>query len=377
MEQSFHAYFFNAQTLFGSSILLGFLLFFHPFAQNSIANKWLSGFLVIIALAFAGASLSQNPTFQPYPIIKIINSLQWLMGPFLFFGVCQYTHPEKIRLRKIIGHTVVFMVYLIIEINYGKETFMDYILYTTPQFIYNIQCILPIHVLVYTSFSYVEVLKYNGKIKKIASEIQSKDLVWLKQFLIIFFVVVLFWINDSYLLFKSIYQLTNLAYSVALFFLAYFSIKQKAIFNFKKSIANELTSVFEEPVSTNKSNIQRIAQDKLEGLELILDQKMEREKLFLSNDLSLADLAEKLEISIHDTSYLINNKKQTSFYNYVNAYRVEEAKRLLAVYDESKFNMLSIAFDSGFNSKTTFNTTFKKITGTTPTQYLKQLKNTQ
>ena len=65
---------------------------------------------------------------------------------------------------------------------------------------------------------------------------------------------------------------------------------------------------------------------------------------------------------------------KTTFYNFINKYRVEEAKKLLASTKMDEFNILGIAFASGFNSKTTFNTTFKKIVGISPSQYSKEKK---
>jgi AraC-like DNA-binding protein len=57
----------------------------------------------------------------------------------------------------------------------------------------------------------------------------------------------------------------------------------------------------------------------------------------------------------------------------VNRYRVEEVKRKLAEGESEKFNLIAIAFDSGFNSKSAFNTIFKKHTGVTPSAYRKQI----
>jgi AraC-like DNA-binding protein len=101
---------------------------------------------------------------------------------------------------------------------------------------------------------------------------------------------------------------------------------------------------------------------------------MEHDKLFLDNELGLPGIAEKLGISIHDTSYLINEVTGSNFYNFVNKYRVEEAKNLLASASLEKLNILGIAFAAGFNSKTAFNTAFKKWTGVSPSEYAKEQK---
>ena len=68
-------------------------------------------------------------------------------------------------------------------------------------------------------------------------------------------------------------------------------------------------------------------------------------------------------------SLAINEGLKKNFYDLVNGYRVEEAKRLLVDPNSNNYTVLSIGFEAGFNSKTTFNTVFKKFTGLTPTAY--------
>ncbi|BDD03288.1 helix-turn-helix domain-containing protein [Aureibacter tunicatorum] len=102
-----------------------------------------------------------------------------------------------------------------------------------------------------------------------------------------------------------------------------------------------------------------------------LEELMKKEKLYLNQELSLNDLAEKLDQPKHHLSEALNTVLEKNFYQYTNAYRVEEAqKQLKNGFNE---NILQLAYSSGFSSKTTFNTHFKKITGMTPVQYKKSL----
>ncbi|MCK5703581.1 MAG: AraC family transcriptional regulator, partial [Cyclobacteriaceae bacterium] len=68
-------------------------------------------------------------------------------------------------------------------------------------------------------------------------------------------------------------------------------------------------------------------------------------------------------------SEVINTKLNKTFYDFVNKYRVEEVQQKIIAGDAEKYNLLSIAFDAGFSSKSSFNSTFKKITGQTPTEF--------
>jgi AraC-like DNA-binding protein len=82
-----------------------------------------------------------------------------------------------------------------------------------------------------------------------------------------------------------------------------------------------------------------------------------------------------MEASCNETSFVINELYQDNFYNFINKYRIEEAKRLLLSDKYNQLNILGIAYESGFNSKTTFNTTFKKHVGCSPSEFVKMNTN--
>ena len=100
---------------------------------------------------------------------------------------------------------------------------------------------------------------------------------------------------------------------------------------------------------------------------------METKKPYLQGDLVLPQLAQQLGISANYLSQVINEQLKVNFYDFINGYRVEDAKRLMKNAGQKNINILKIAFDSGFNSKSAFYTAFKKVTSMTPTQYRKTL----
>jgi len=97
------------------------------------------------------------------------------------------------------------------------------------------------------------------------------------------------------------------------------------------------------------------------------------EKIFRDGNLTLLSLAEKLDITPHQLSWIINDKMNQSFSNLINRYRIEEVKRRLADGAKNDSTILQIALDSGFSTKTAFNRAFKKFTGLTPSQYRKKI----
>jgi len=98
---------------------------------------------------------------------------------------------------------------------------------------------------------------------------------------------------------------------------------------------------------------------------------METEKPFTESDLKLQDLARMLSIPPHHLSQILNERLHLNFYDFINRYRVEEAKRRLVDANGNHTTILGIAYDVGFNNKASFNTAFKKHVGLTPSQFKK------
>jgi AraC-like DNA-binding protein len=109
-----------------------------------------------------------------------------------------------------------------------------------------------------------------------------------------------------------------------------------------------------------------IPEEEREQLLAGLRQVMERDQPFLEPSLTLQELAGRLSVSQHQLSQVLNDGLGQSFYDFVNGYRVRESQRRLARGDRT---VLEVLYESGFSSKSTFNATFKKHTGMTPTQY--------
>lgn len=105
---------------------------------------------------------------------------------------------------------------------------------------------------------------------------------------------------------------------------------------------------------------------------VILVKTIEKGKIYLNAELSLEDLACQTNIPKHHITQLLNDKLKKNFYAFVNEYRIREA--VVALEDVSKeVNILSLAYDCGFNSKSSFNNYFKKITSYTPSAYRKMV----
>jgi AraC-like DNA-binding protein len=108
----------------------------------------------------------------------------------------------------------------------------------------------------------------------------------------------------------------------------------------------------------------------MDAYERSLNKYVEKTKIFLNTELSLEELALQVKMPKHHLTQLLNDRIKKNFYSYINEYRIQEAiTRLKNV--KSDVNILSLAYDCGFNSKSSFNNYFKKVTGFTPSAYRK------
>jgi AraC-like DNA-binding protein len=405
---------FTAMNLFlvcfisGASFLVSFLLFFHPLQQNITANRWLGFFVFIIGCAFVSTYMIKiETTISNSFLFKCLNSLQFLLAPGLYISILYFVNPGKTFKKIDWLHFVPFLIYVFAETiwNHGSESISTRTLFTLNKDVsVLVRDILPVIALLYLIKGYVLLEKHKANLKLISSAINQISLDWLVQFLFILSITIIIWMNDALFGLPFLTEATNFVYTISVFFLAYFSIRQKTIFVFKEKDIKEISYLFENEAykpeikaipevgkgvnqsdatgditevpadAKDKPKIKRLSGEQVANLAIQLSCLMERDKLFLDNDLNLPTVAERLGISIHETSFLINETTKDNFYNFINRYRVEEAKKLLASAKMEELNILGIAFASGFNSKTTFNTTFKRIVGISPSQYSKAQK---
>jgi ligand-binding sensor domain-containing protein/AraC-like DNA-binding protein len=128
----------------------------------------------------------------------------------------------------------------------------------------------------------------------------------------------------------------------------------------------------EKPEPKEKYKTSALLPETVEQVLPRLTRLMEEEKLYLDPDLTLKKLSERLQVHYNHLSRIINEHLGKSFNDYINTYRIEEAKKRLADPGEARKTVLEIAYDTGFYSKSVFNTAFKKFTGITPSQFRKE-----
>jgi AraC-like DNA-binding protein len=121
-----------------------------------------------------------------------------------------------------------------------------------------------------------------------------------------------------------------------------------------------------QPERYERSGLRDAEANALKGALLTL---MNKERPYRDPDLTLPDLAGRLNTTPHKLSEVLNSEMSQTFYDFINSYRVDDVRRRLAKSESKNLNLLRLAMDAGFASKSTFNQVFKKQTGQTPSTY--------
>jgi AraC-like DNA-binding protein len=157
---------------------------------------------------------------------------------------------------------------------------------------------------------------------------------------------------------------------IIIFWYLYKALNNPSLF---RNIDSKLKLV-EDIISEEKSSSPSAVSEKEYSEELLkLEKYMIDEKPFLDPSLTIQDISVAIDIPVRDLSLLINHKLEQHFYDFVNTYRIERAMNILKDASKNKVTVLEILYDVGFNSKSSFNTAFKKHTGYTPTEYRKNI----
>lgn len=302
-------------------------------------------------------------------------------GPLLFLYVSSMTPEKTIPFRKIIPHFIPFIILTILAIpfmlsspqeklqvyfNEGK----DYQWYLIIQ-----QILIMATGLGYSLWSLLLIRKHRKNIKEWFSNTEKKSLRWLEYLsigLCMIWLLVIFFHDD--VIFAGVV--------VLVLFIGFFGINQLPIFYNWQIIESRSAMVSSSQVPANpepardemESGTARYAksglkEEEAKALHEQLTLLMHQEALYKKNDLTLQDLANRLNTHPNYLSQVINEMEHKNFYNYINSLRVEEFIRSASKADTKYYTLLALAFDSGFNSKSTFNKYFKESTGKSPSEY--------
>ncbi len=339
-ESNQFLFFFSALGAFNGFVLS---LYFALNAKNKkFTNYFLSLLLLVLSIRIIKSVFFYFNPHLSNIFIQIGLSACILIGPFLFLYLKSATENEKPNWTKhvipyLTAITIIGLLYPYVEHHAIWSKYIVNAIYFQ-WFIYII-----------FSFKYLRpiILKLNRK-----ENLKKLDF-W---FLSIYFGIAFMWLAYSLAAYTS-YILGALSFTFILYLIVLLLI-------FKNS--NHSTFFHEK----EKYKTKEIDKETLEAIEQKLSIIIEKE-MFLNSNFTLEKAANEIKITKHLLSQYVNEILGKSFSSLMKEYRIEKAKKLLET--QKYYTIESLGYDCGFNSKSTFFTAFKKITGLTPAEYQKSL----
>lgn len=310
-------------------------------------------------------------------LVEILDASAFLHGPVLFLYTSALTGNQlKINFNNSLHFFPFFMIFILST--WLTIDSWEYLIEFNNVLIFFKFLVA----LIYIILSIIIIRNYRKKITDVLSFTDQMELKWLSAILWGSIILIIFGgINLVLNSFTSLQipqyggKYLNIAYSISIIILGYFGFRQTTIFipsQFKNQMQFIGQTNSEEGDKYGKS---RLNKDYLENISNELIRFMENKKPYIDKNLTLYNLAEQLGISENNLSQIINSKYQINFFDFVNKYRVEFVIEKLKLGEHRESTLLGIAYDSGFNSKASFNRAFKKFTQLTPSEYIKTRLN--
>ncbi|MFN7116308.1 MAG: helix-turn-helix domain-containing protein [Saprospiraceae bacterium] len=353
---------------------------------NILANRLLGALVFLISLQSVLVAFDERAFFIQFPhLSKIGWLLPTLFGPLVYLFTQKLTSEKPQLYWRDALHLLPFMLFLAFLMPYYLQSSSEKIAYLNDfekarqdDFGWLNQVLNLLHVF-YLALSFRTLQQYQRNILNQFSETERIRLEWLRQFLLFLLIILalsvpIFYAKKWQIPYLSdLYGYHYLLVIAYIYWIGYKALSQTAIFDLSKaSVAALLES--EAPnlqLTAAKYQKSQVSEDLLDAYELQVLAYMEQAKPYLQNDLTIQELAALTNIPRHHLSQVINSRLDKNFYDFVNGYRVKAAQEMLHDPRYSHWTNLAIAEAAGFNSKATFNAVFKKMTGQTPSEFVK------
>jgi AraC-like DNA-binding protein len=384
---------------FAHGIIYSILLLIKAYKTENKSSYWLSIFLFLCSLFIAPWMLGFAGWYdnQPYRDVLFYTPFQQLffMGPIIFFYTQSLLNPSFKLSKKDLLHFLPGIFYLLLMGSfwvYDNFIFGNYYFYKDgmdKDFESWYQYSGFASMTIYFGLSILYYNKYKKLIVQVTSNADTLLFQWIRNYLFAFLSMI--GIRLAFTLLSIIFpQLDSyqgtwwffLMFSLVLYYIAVTgysnSVSSKISFRMSVFDKNPILLTDTSDSNTNEEVIIDIEHElvapetspEIEEWKVKIEEVLSTEKLYQNPELTLTDIAKKLNTNAAVISRAINQGFKMNFNDLINNYRIEAVKKMLEQGEHKKSTLLGIAFDCGFNSKATFNRAFKKNTGSTPKEFL-------
>ncbi len=363
--------------LLAFQLLFASLFLFAKKTTKPISNRLLACFFLVLFFAIADSILRRTIIRDEYPgLVNFSGAFPLLYGPLLYLYTRSLFYNNFQLARKELLHFVPFAILFITsEVSYQVQPFDEKIhilesigLHTLPAQFYLIALLLTIHFGIYSIASLRMIKQYKLLALNKFSLYQKVNIDWLSYTIIFFLCLFALSVANNFFEITHLEDYHLVALSGIILLLFYFV--NRLLF---KALNNpEIFNWVEEMQMPVAKKATRLSDDKKSSELIALEVYMKEKRPFLNPELTVDWLAAEVKMYPKDLSRLINDQLGQNFFDFVNRYRIGEAQQMLINHPDKKITVLEILYQTGFNSKSSFNTLFKKYTGVTPSEYKSQ-----
>jgi AraC-like DNA-binding protein len=346
---------------------------------NRSANRLLALFMACSSVIIIGSLLNSTKYVLAYPhLTQVVTPFHFLFGPLFFFYVSVSTSSVKRSFQKrdllhFIPAALCLAYYLPFYLQ-GREAKIAYTISAFenyPPLEWRVRTLLiGLQCIPYMVLMYAKVLSLSRNSREPLSSAKRNNLFWLRTFMTMILVAAVAGLFRVALNFRAeSILLMPICFTVIVYVAGYMAIKHpEALAGVEEE---NLADSIETSNPTKKYEKSNLTPERAEEYLKRLIHFMESEKPYTDGDLTLQKLAEKLSIPINHLSQIINERLRQNFFDFVNSYRVKEVQRMMSDPSKKHYSLIAIAEEVGFNSKSTFNSVFKKHVNMTPSEYRK------
>jgi len=366
--------------VFVSWVLVAFLL--TAKTKNKTSNILLALFLLVNAQDSSGmfASLFVYPKFPGWGMI--INSTVFFKMPLLYLYVLSVIYSDFKLKKKHLLHLLTWVINIAILTPHffavdfdDKWAFLNENNIEKKPDIWASYILIHIQIAVYFIMCFMAIKKYKLLLLENYSNASLFNYKWLFQFILLFAIEALLATFKNVFLFVHLdmaYFITQI--SVSIFGLGFITwIVLKAMHNPELFRGININLQLVKDLVNKDDHLPKILRNTNNESELgeiiMLKKHMVNGEPFLDATLTIEDLSKQMNFATKDLSILINHHLNQHFFDFVNGYRIRKAMDILKNPEKKDLTILEILYEVGFNSKSSFNTAFKKYTNQTPTQF--------
>lgn len=369
---------------FINAVVLSLILLLNK--NNHLAKLFMIGLVLLNTFQALLNAFDTRAFFLAYPhLSKISWLIPTLFGPLVYLFTVKLCSYRPAFYRKDLLHFLPFVVYLIILLPWylsssaEKRSYLDNFEQASAADFGLLNQLTILLILIYLLATLRFLRQFRNRIEETFSEISHKRVEWMSKFVLavlaILFISMLGFYGHKWdiPLLDAIYHYNYFLVVLLVYWIAYKALLQPVIFDIPLPPEDVLPAKADPELK--KYIRSGLDENQSELLYKQLVEYIKKNKPYLNPEINIFQLAGQVGMKKHHLSQVINEQAGMNFFDFINTFRVEETKRNFSNPHFSHLTLLGIALESGFNSKATFNSAFKKFTGLTPSEFQKNLKN--